>query len=296
MKIISNNNGEPKNTTSVEVIDLESEPQDVGKRLMFVDVFLLIVGHSLIAVIMLFFCGWFMGVQIFNNADSQQLTGLADGARVTAPEHPLIQLLSRDNGFLTLFVTFICAVILAPLTEEFLYRGILTGWVAGASNVYFVNKGMSLAMAKFLSTAIAVIVPAFYFAMLHFGNQSGQSVEVLFVVIISVIFSNMITIVVGLFYLVLIRDFTFERLGFWTDNFLYDIFLSFLISVFVIPPILLLTGILRNFFPEVVIDPFPLFLFAIVLGVVFLKTRRLFPCILIHVALNGVSFASLVLR
>jgi membrane protease YdiL (CAAX protease family) len=43
------------------------------------------------------------------------------------------------------------------------------------------------------------------------------------------------------------------------------------------------------------IDPFPLFVLALVLGWIYQRTHRLWPCVSLHMALNSISVAMLFL-
>jgi membrane protease YdiL (CAAX protease family) len=212
-----------------------------------------------------------------------------------AAEHLLVQLLSQDKRLFTILLVFIGAVITTPLVEEFLYRGVLTGWLVDSANVHLAKLGLSAKKAKFISTEIAIICPALFFAMNHTGYKNDYSVDFLLVTIFVVTLANCITLVAGFFYLTQVRKFTYDQIGFRMDKFIFDVMVAVVVSICLIPPLLILTSVLRFMFPTLVIDPFPLFIFAVMLGAIFLTTRRLLPCVIIHAILNGISFATLML-
>jgi membrane protease YdiL (CAAX protease family) len=214
---------------------------------------------------------------------------------IAPPQHPLAQLLSKDKRTSIILIVFICAVISAPLLEEFLYRGVLTGWLIESTKIYLPLLGINNKTVKILRPTIAICLPALFFASLHVSDNQDRAAEVLIASIAAVTLANLFTLTLGIFYLVEIRKFSCDQIGFQMKYFGSDILLSILVAICVIPPLLCLTGALRLMFPALAIDPFPLFFFAVALGVVFMRTRRLLPCILIHAMLNGVSFILLVL-
>ncbi|MDR2762752.1 MAG: CPBP family intramembrane metalloprotease [Planctomycetaceae bacterium] len=222
--------------------------------------------------------------------------------KYTPPEkqpHPFVQLLKQDKSEFTILLLFICGVIIAPLLEEFLYRGIFTGWLIDSTKEHLPKFGFNETTTKILRVIISLSVPALLFASLHFrGNQeqSTPSREFLLILFLAMILINSLTLTIGIFYLTQIRNFTLEKIGFQMNKYPSDISMSILVSIFVIPLLLILTGILNAIFPNLVIDPFPLFFFAILLGGIFLITHRLLPCILIHALLNFTSLVILVLQ
>ncbi|MDR2642209.1 MAG: CPBP family intramembrane metalloprotease [Planctomycetaceae bacterium] len=329
-----NHNGKPINN---KLTDQEIETQQTEKRLRFGDVFLLIIGHSVITIFFIS-CITTSIVQTESHqvlqlhdvstqskilpkeqseSDNQKVirTGNLENseqplAKITvvklpsasaettekASKHPLVQLLSKDKRILTVLIVFICAVISAPLTEEFLYRGVLTGWIANSAKAYFGQLGLNNKATKIFTVILAICFPALFFATLHAGNNPEHSAKILLATILAVTLSNFTTLAGGIYYLTKIRKFTFEQIGFQNGKLRVDILTSVLVSVLVIPPLLLLTGVLREKFPTLVVDPFPLFFFAVVLGAIFLITHRLLPCILVHAMLNYISFMALFWR
>ncbi|MDR1479316.1 MAG: CPBP family intramembrane metalloprotease [Planctomycetaceae bacterium] len=209
-------------------------------------------------------------------------------------DHPLIRLLSKDQEPLVILMAFIFAVIAAPLTEEFLYRGVLVGWLAESTKIYLPKFGCKEKDTQTLGILLALVLPALYFALLHFGSNSELTDDIIFATFVAISLANFITLFAGIFYLTTIRNFTLEQIGFRMDKWRSDIFWAFVISIFIIPMILIFTGCLHRIFPNTVIDPIPLFFFAIVLGIIFITTHRLLPCILIHAFLNATSFTILV--
>ncbi|MDR0391021.1 MAG: CPBP family intramembrane metalloprotease [Planctomycetaceae bacterium] len=301
----------------------QTETQQTKKRLKFGDVFLLFVVQLVVAFflslsIMMCFDNYktenmqishnipinttiklnnqIIKIGNINNTENPQtkITIIKPPIHTNkAPEHPLIQLLKKDKRILTILIVFMCAVIAAPLWEEFLFRGVLITWLIDSTTEHLPKLGYNNTSTKLVSTTLAIILPASLFAIQHAGGKNENSTSILFMLIFVSMLTNFIMLAFGTFYLTIIRKFTLAQIGFQSIKKI-DIWIAFIVSIILIPIILLLTFKLREMFPELVIDPVPLFIFAIVLGIIFLITRRLLPCILMHTFLNGISFANLI--
>jgi membrane protease YdiL (CAAX protease family) len=241
-----------------------------------------------------------MSDQISDQISEQIFISQPPDVKDMTPEkqpHPFVQLLKQDKSGFTILIVFLCGVIIAPLFEEFLYRGIFTGWLIDSTKEHLPRFGFNETTTKILHVIISLGVPALFFALQHFRGNQEQSVpsrEFLLTLFCSMILLNLLTITIGIIYLTQIRKLALDQLGFQMNKYKSDILLSMLISVFLIPLLLILTGVLNATFPDSVIDPIPIFFLAITLGTIFLITHRLLPCILIHASLNFVSLMILV--
>jgi membrane protease YdiL (CAAX protease family) len=45
------------------------------------------------------------------------------------PQHPLVQMVAKDQGGMILFAAFVAAVVAAPICEEITFRLLLQGWL-----------------------------------------------------------------------------------------------------------------------------------------------------------------------
>ncbi|MDR1291225.1 MAG: CPBP family intramembrane metalloprotease [Planctomycetaceae bacterium] len=300
----TNNNGE---------IISEKKSQLVNKRLRFGDVFLLIVGYFVINAIVFSLIKIAINSHITSPHVNQTSAIVLDFSKpsdfypvapreLSSPkiiiepqskptqttDHLIVQLLSSNKKPLIILLVFICAVISAPLAEEFLYRGVLTGWIFESAKVYLPQFGFEN-KTSIASTIVALGFPALYFALLHGGNRNLANDDLIHL-IITALLSNFIILFVGIFYLTRVRNFTPDQIGLRMVKMRFDILIAVPISVFAIPLLFMLTTYCKTIFPDTVIDPFPIFFFAILLGTIFIITRRLLPCIIIHALLNAVSF------
>ncbi|MDR1267945.1 MAG: CPBP family intramembrane metalloprotease [Planctomycetaceae bacterium] len=253
-------------------------------------------------VFLLFFL-WLMllggGVRIMLQVFSEQTN--SDNISITAKtttDHPLSQLLEQGKESpIILFVAFFCGVFTAPLTEEFLFRLLFQGWLEKKSNDWKSNNTYSEYFPLrflFLPGFFSIFVVSFLFALAHGGKRIEQPVDIQFYSMVGVGIVNLFLFCFGMFYLRVIRGVAVQELVFRTNRIIFDLCLAagtFLVSA---PFILYLHWLLRNNFPNSITDPVPLFIFSIILGMLYYRTGRLFPCIMLHAFLNGFSFAVLI--
>lgn len=92
-------------------------------------------------------------------------------------EHPLIELVKSHPSFSTIAVSFIIAVVIAPLTEEFIIRVVLQGWLERipghrAETSTLLLGGVDPSPADHPSIW-PVIVSSALFALLHISHGVG---------------------------------------------------------------------------------------------------------------------------
>ena len=217
----------------------------------------------------------------------------APSPRTVTDKHPLTQLLEQGRKQpVILLVAFLCAVILTPMTEEFLFRLVFQGWLQKkTASLWNVPSEKN---AKYLPGGLSVFGVSLVFAAMHGGQRSEHSVEVLFYGISGLAIANLLTLCIGVSYLAITRRASRRELGFSSNHLTFDLLLGCGTFILCGPAILFLNMLLRSAFPENATDPIPLFLFSIALGCLYFKTRRLLPSIVMHACLNGFSFFALI--
>ncbi|MGL4594634.1 MAG: lysostaphin resistance A-like protein [Thermoguttaceae bacterium] len=190
-----------------------------------------------------------------------------------SPEHVLTRLLTEGkNSPAILILAFFCAVISAPLTEEFLFRLVFQGW---------------------LETKIrwaAILVSSLVFSLIHGAPRHEMAFSEMTVLFSGGLIANTILVILGIGYLRFFRGATFQELG-WNRHFLARDIFDAVVTFLCLAPILFSLHIfMRIVLPEYVTDPIPLFVFASVLGFQYYSTHRLAPCVVLHALLNGCSF------
>ena len=97
-------------------------------------------------------------------------------------------------------------------------------------------------------------------------------------------------------YLLFIRGASLCDLGIDWQKIPGDCILGIKAAFFLLPPIYLLNISLANLVQSVgaldfAPDPIPIFFFAVGIGVLYFRTHRILPCIVLHAMLNGISVA-----
>lgn len=231
------------------------------------------------------------GVQAKNHAAERTVVSPEIGRK--APEHPLTRLFLGGKRSAAVFgLVLLLSVVLAPVTEEFLFRLVLQRWIEkktiGLRNT-FPDSRPPLSPGP-----VSVVTASLVFALVHIRGPSEPDADFLFYGLFGLGAANLATVALGTIYLVVQCKATRYDLGFPPSPFSRDLRTAGAALLLTVPGIFALHYLLRLFFPEIATDPVPLFFFAIVLGTVLYRTGRLLPCILLHAALNSLSFSMLV--
>lgn len=209
--------------------------------------------------------------------------------------HPLTQLIQRSTEQpIMLLAAFFSAVILAPVTEELLFRLVFQGWLQKRTAV--VSTAFPKLGYPYLSGGVSIFVVSIVFAAMHGGQRTEQSLDVLYYGILGVATANLLTCFFVTLYLSRVCGAKMSDFGFRTDKIPMDFLLGLGVFALCAPGVLVVHKGLSQLFPTVAVDPVPLFLFSIALGILIYRTGRLLPCIIMHAALNGFSFLALVLQ
>ncbi|MBQ7815643.1 MAG: CPBP family intramembrane metalloprotease [Thermoguttaceae bacterium] len=167
--------------------------------------------------------------------------------------------------------------------------------------------------AFFLRSAFAILVPAFVFGLIHAGApetpeeaRDPETLNRLFRTMLAAGLANVAALAFGL--LVLRRsagattgdvglgpEFTYKagRCFASLRRFALDFYRGAAAFAFIAPVVFGANAALRSLFPNAIVDPLPIFLFALAEGVVYWRLRRYATVVGMHVALNATSFALL---
>lgn len=170
--------------------------------------------------------------------------------------------------------------------------------------------------AFYLRSAFAILVPAFIFGLIHAGApetpeeaRDPETLNRLFRTMLAAGLANVATLAVGLFFLRrstgattgdvgLGPEFTYKAGRFFASlrRFALDFYRGVAAFAFIAPIVFGANAALRSLFPNAIVDPLPIFLFALAEGVVYWRLRRYATVVGMHVALNATSFALLCAR
>lgn len=167
--------------------------------------------------------------------------------------------------------------------------------------------------AFYLRSAFAILVPAFVFGLIHAGApetpeeaRDPETLNRLFRTMLAAGLANVATLAVGLFFLRRLTGATTGDVGLGPEftykagrcfaslgRFALDFYRGAAAFAFIAPLVFGANAALRFLFPNAIVDPLPIFLFALAEGVVYWRIRRYATVVGMHVALNATSFALL---
>lgn len=206
--------------------------------------------------------------------------------------HPIVRMIQDGNAWM-LVVGFFSAVIIAPIFEEFLFRVVLQGWLEKAER----HARRRLPWLRQILPGIGPIVGAsVVFALLHFRTEGPAfRAEYLVAALAGQSIASLLTLAAAIGLLKFRTGATAADLG-WNRQMLgEDVRLGLAAFATVAGLIYALLLAVALVVPKSISpDPIPLFFFATVLGTLFYRNHRIVPAVVVHMALNLMSLALLV--
>ena len=210
--------------------------------------------------------------------------------------HPAAQLLLTGDWRMIAVAT-IMAVVVAPVFEEFLFRVLLQGWLEA---VWSRRRRSHRELRQAPNSWIPVVLPAALFALMHLRTghapPASQYVTAQFLAQMA---ADLLTLGLAIFLLRYSLGATCADLGWQPRKLPTDAKLAFGALVAVTPLILLLqeglTFAVKRAGISLAPDPIPLFFLALVFGLLYRRTHRITPSLMLHMAFNATSIAGLFL-
>ena len=244
--------------------------------------------------------------------------------RDLSTQHPVARMLVRAKGtpyFIPIILVFIAAVVVvAPATEELVFRVVLQGAFERAARIRFGEPNPDPDPADLESPGAsnrpnarvalaAIIPPALLFALLHAAApedpSAPQSAAALLYATLCGSVANVLTILICVSFLVIVSRATAGDLGCAARGegegesgvqtpvlarLIREFSQGLVLYAFVAPVVYLVKITLQNLYPSVIVDPAPILIFALAEGAVYYKTRS-YPTVLgMHMGLNATSF------
>jgi membrane protease YdiL (CAAX protease family) len=205
-----------------------------------------------------------------------------------AASHPIVVLIHRTRDLRILLFCAMTAVVIAPITEEFLFRLLLQGWLEAQETS--MRRAVPV-LRRLVRGTVAVVPTSALFAAMHYRPQAPSMDPDRLIYVFAQ--SSVISLVTLTGAIALIRigsGATITDLGFAANKFWHDVRLGFLAFLATVAPIYLLQISLKSLLPESpIVDPISLFFFALALGTLYYRTHRIVPAIVAHMALNAFS-------
>lgn len=262
---------------------------------------------------------------VVNNNDAT--TSQSKNNEELATQHLVARMLVRAKShphFIIVLCIFILTVVIsAPVAEELIFRVVIQGAFERLaferalskaekdSNLDLsllespdVSERQTSSVRTDLGTALLSIVPgAFIFAILHFSTPedptSPISVSKLFQTTFIGFLGNVVTIALGIVFLRKRYNaravdfgmkFLLEPRGQKTKQFFREFFRGTTLFLFSMPFVYIVQNTFKTLLPGYIVDPAPIFIFALWEGFVYYRTHSYPTVIGMHVGLNFSSF------
>ncbi len=200
--------------------------------------------------------------------------------------HPLARVLTQSPSGWVILVCVLSAVVIAPVIEELLFRLLLQGWLESVER----RLRRRIPRLRFATPGVmAVMTSSLLFAALHFRQPSLEvDMEMLFFQIFVGAVANLLTALLVLCWLRIAAGATLADFGVVPRKLAADVKLGMLAFLVITVPVYAVVIAMKNLLPDnVVADPIPLFLLAMVLGGLYCRTHRIVPAIVLHMAFNA---------
>lgn len=244
------------------------------------------------------------------SADSEFQDAESQDARSSASEsdrkrsHGLWILLQDRPTFTTLLLCFLVAVVAAPVMEETLFRLLFQGWLAKCEwrmrrrlKAWYFSRNRETKRLPILRPrwfgVFPVLVVAVCFSLIHVRSTADvPSAESILAIMLCQVCGYAVAFPFLVLWLKWARGVGARVWGLTHETFWPDVLLGLRWFATLALPIYGLQAGLSAITPEsVVVDPLTLFPFGLVAGVLCLRSGRVLPAIIFHMALNGTSLA-----
>jgi membrane protease YdiL (CAAX protease family) len=214
-------------------------------------------------------------------------------------EHPIVMLL-RSKDPRMLFLCFFMAVIFAPINEEITYRMFIQGylekldWRFRRWSKHPHNPRLE-SRSSFLSSLpwgmVPILATSAFFAMLHFRKAAEPPpMDLLLRTTLTLMIGGTISLLLLFPWLGIVRKARLVDFGIVPKEIPKDIFRGILGFIAVTVPVYGIQFATAPLVPkEISQDPISIFFLAIAFGVVWCRTHRLIPSIVMHMLFNGFS-------
>ncbi len=204
--------------------------------------------------------------------------------------HLIQKLLAEGSPWVLLLCAF-SACVVAPIAEEFFFRVLLQGWLQRAQRR---GRRAMPTLSRLVPGAIGpIVLTSFLFGRMHF-RVDAPMMPVDFVIAMLLVdgLAKLATVAAAVVIFRLRVGATAEDLGWVPQKFFADVRLGLCSFAALAAPLYAGMAALSYWLPKYVApDPFVLFFFSVALGILYYRTHRLVPAVMLHMALNVTSLA-----
>lgn len=205
-------------------------------------------------------------------------------------DHPAARVLKESGDPWALGLCIVAVVAVAAIIEEFLFRLVLQGWLEA------IESWASERLPQFRAVvpgAAAVAISSILFAAVHYRPlQPRVDLRLILFGITAQAILSLLTLGFAAALLRFRTGATLVDLGVVRGKVASDLKLGLLAFLAVTPPVLLVNIAVKVLLPkDVVADPIPIFFLALALGILYCRTHRIVPSIVLHMAFNATGVA-----
>ena len=230
------------------------------------------------------------GCELLQHADAHPAATPKQAVKTFTTEHPLAQAL-KEKDAIALALAVLVGVIVAPISEELFFRMLLIGWLESAERRWRQRAGL---LRRLPRGVLPIVLSSLMFASLHFRPAAPEAEPS------NLIFSLCAAGIVGIVSTIFSLGWahwqsgaTAKDLGWAGHRVWQDVatgataFFAIALPIFALQIDLGEYVVPKAYAP----DPIPLFFLAIVLGLLYFRTHRIVPSIVVHMLLNASSLA-----
>ncbi len=204
--------------------------------------------------------------------------------------HAILEAMAT-GGTPILVLCIVAAVVVAPVAEEFLFRVLLQGWLESVVQRWW---PLLPPLRRVLPGASGpILVSATLFAAMHIRVAGpGRRAEYLVAQLLATAVIASLLVGFAVVWLRLRTGATAADFGVAPGKLAADVRLGLWSLAALLGPLYAINIAVYHALPKhIAPDPIPLLFLAVGLGVLYARTHRIVPCIVLHAALNAVSLS-----
>ncbi len=206
----------------------------------------------------------------------------------TSTAHPLVQLLAMKN-WTAIILCSVAGILVAPIVEEMFFRVLFQGWLEKVERNW--RRRWPILRRLTPLAVMPILVSSIFFAGQHFREAAPpEDVQYLMFLLAGHGMVSLLSLLFGIAWLYWQVGATAADLGWDPQKFFADLRVGIIAFLAVVVPTFLGQYILSQLLPaQFAPDPITLFFLAIALGLLYYRTHRVVPAIVVHLALNASS-------
>lgn len=216
----------------------------------------------------------------------QHAAPVADQATKLQTQHPAARVLIESGNLWVLALCVLTVVVVAAIIEEFIFRLVFQGWLEAVENR---TLRLTPRLRGIVPGTVAVSISSVFFAMVHY-RPPQPPVDLRWITLALAVQAIMSLLALG-FAVALLRlrcGATLEDFGVVPRELSGDVKLGLLAFLAVTPLVYLINIAVKKLLPEsIVADPIPIFFLALALGILYFRTHRIVPAVVLHMAFNA---------